>query len=85
MNINTGHLITDEGYQAMQDFQQKDYMLIPQELESAAERKLAGKPEAMVSLTSGGKLSSWASEQRRSKRKSRSKIAKESKKRNRKG
>lgn len=85
MNVNTGHLITSEMFQALQESQQRDYALVPQELESAAEKKLAGKPEAMVSLNSGGKLSKWASEQRRSKRKSRSKIAKQSRKRNRKG
>ena len=83
MNVNTGHLITPEMFQAMQDSQQKDYMQVPQELQSAAEKKLAGKPEATVSLASGGKLAKWASEQRKSKRKSRSKIARESRKRNR--
>lgn len=36
------------------------YTPVPDELLAAAERKLAGEDEAMVSLTSGGKLSRWA-------------------------
>lgn len=84
MNCNTGHLITNEMLQAMPDFQRELFMPVPQELESAAVKKLAGKPEAMVSLTSGGKLSKWACEQRRKKAKSgREKMAKESRRRNR--
>lgn len=88
MNVNTGHLITSERIQAMQEFQQefqqKGYMPIPQELEPAAEKKLAGKPEAMVSLTSGGKLSKWAGAQRK-RSKSKEKMVKESRRRNRHG
>lgn len=83
MNIDTGHLITDEMYREMQDFQQRGYASVPKELQPAAEKKLAGKNEAIVSLTSGGKLSKWASEQRKNKRKSRNKIAKQSRKQNR--
>ncbi|TGE35911.1 hypothetical protein E4K67_22610 [Desulfosporosinus fructosivorans] len=83
MNINTGHLITSEMFQELQP---KDFMPLPEELESAAQKKLAGKPEAMVSLTSGGKLSKWASEQRRKKGKSgRGKMVKDSRRRNRHG
>jgi hypothetical protein len=83
MDVNSGHLITDEAYREMQDFQQRNYTPVPKELQSAAEKKLADKTEAMVSLTSGGKLSKWASEQRKNKRKSRAKIAKQSRKQNR--
>jgi hypothetical protein len=42
---------------------------IPKELNQAAEKKLAGKDSAMVSLTSGGKLSRWAAAERKKKRK----------------
>jgi ABC-type enterochelin transport system substrate-binding protein len=42
---------------------------IPEELEHAAEAKLKGQDSAMVSLTSGGKLSKWAAKQRKAKRK----------------
>ena len=46
-----------------------NYEPVPEELRLAAERKLAGKDEAMVSLTSGGKLSKWAVKKRKAKRK----------------
>ena len=64
MNINTGHLITNEALQSLQDYQREEYMSVPQKLETAARKKLAGKNEAMVSLTSDGKLSKWAKTQR---------------------
>ena len=80
MNVNTGHLITSEMFQAMQEFQREEYTPVPKELHSSADKKLAGKSEAVVSLTSGGRLSKWASKQRKNK----SKVVKESRKRNRK-
>ena len=55
------------------------YVPVPPELNRAAKRKLAGKDEAYVSLTSGGELSKWAAKQRKAKRK----IAAESRKKNR--
>jgi len=45
------------------------YEPVPQELNKAAQKVLAGRPEAHVSLTSGGKLSKWASKKRKEKRK----------------
>jgi hypothetical protein len=51
------------------------YLPVPKELEGAATKKLAGRSEAYVSPSSGGKLSKWA----RSKRK----MVKSSKKKNR--
>ena len=82
MNVNTGHLVNNEMLQIMREsFPQEDYTPVPQELESAAAKKLDGKPEAFVSLTSGGKLSSWAREQRKKKRK----MVNESRRRNRHG
>ena len=53
---------------------------VPPELEEAAKKKLAGKDSAMVSLSSGGKLSKWAAQKRKEKRK----AAKLSRKANRK-
>lgn len=47
---------------------------VPQELEHAAERTLAGKDRSVVSKTSGGKLSRWAAKQRKAKRKSQRKA-----------
>lgn len=49
--------------------QERGYKEVPKELETAAEKKLSGKAEAYVSLTSGGKLSKWAAKQRKTKRK----------------
>lgn len=59
--------------------QERGYEPVPKELESAAKKKLAGKDEAYVSLTSGGKLSKWAAKQRKAKRK----MQKESRRKNR--
>lgn len=42
---------------------------VPDELNHAADRKLGGKDRAVVSKTSGGKLSRWAAKQRKAKRK----------------
>jgi hypothetical protein len=53
------------------------YELVPNELERAAEKKLAGRNEATVSLTSGGKLSRWAAKKRKEK------MVKESRRKNR--
>lgn len=83
MNIETGHLISPEMYKAMQEagsLNAADYTPVPEELELAAMKKLAGEQEAMVNLASGGKLAAWA----RANRKARRKMARESRKRNRK-
>jgi hypothetical protein len=47
----------------------KRFTPVPEELEPAAEKVLAGRDRAFVSKTSGGKLSRWAAEQRKAKRK----------------
>lgn len=54
--------------------------MLPPHLERAARKKLNGRKEAYVSLTSGGKLSRYAASVRKKKKK----IAKESRKINRK-
>lgn len=59
--------------------QERGYTEVPKELETAAKKKLAGKDEAYVSLTSGGKLSKWAAKERKGKRK----MQKESRRKNR--
>lgn len=64
----------------LENLYRQGYEEIPKELEAAAKAKLAGLQEAMVSLTSGGKLSKWASGKRKAKRK----MAAESRRRNRK-
>jgi hypothetical protein len=42
-----------------------NYERLPKSLEHAAKRKLKGKKRAVVSLTSGGKLSNWARKRRK--------------------
>ena len=87
MDTESGHLVTSE---MLEEILKKDsekakkYTPVPKSLEEAAKKKLAGKNEAMVSLTSGGKLSRWAAHDRREKkRKKARKNAKESRRRNR--
>ena len=77
MNPDTGHLkvIDEESMRLLHD----NYEQVPQELNRAVRRKLNGRSEATVSLTSGGKLSKWAAQ----KRKNRNKMAKQSRRANR--
>lgn len=85
MDVESGRLLTalrmaelrESGQ--MSDGERKNIEPVPKELERAAMMKLAGKQEAQVSLTSGGKLSKWAAK----KRKERRKMAKESRRGNR--
>lgn len=79
MDVDTGHLILAERSGELHSLMKQGYKPVPEELNRAAKRKLAGKKEAYVSLTSGGKLSNWAAQ----KRKARKKISRESRKRNR--
>jgi hypothetical protein len=75
MQADTGHLIrVQKGGQIP-----VGYDPIPEGLARAAEQKLNGNSEAYVSKASGGKLSKWASEKRKQKRK----MAKKSRKQNR--
>jgi len=69
MNTDTGHLV-DMNFDEMKRLYEKntDYEPVPKNLRHAAGRKLNGKKEAMVSLTSGGKLSRWAASKRKKKR-----------------
>lgn len=53
----------------MEELQKEGFTPVPPELEPAAIKKLAGQSQAVVSLTSGGKLSKWAAQERKKKRK----------------
>ena len=73
MNPDTGHLVDlekmDKKFHEMvirRSFikMKEDYIPIPKDLQNAAQKKLAGKPEAFVSRNSGGKLSNFAKQQR---------------------
>lgn len=80
MNPDTGHIVSlPDTEEMMRIYKDMGYEPIPEELQPAANKKLAGQNEAFVSLTSGGKLSKWAAD----KRKIRRKMARESRKRNR--
>lgn len=89
MDVNTGHLISGESLKLYEKHLRElrelekepiqNYEPVPDELHLAAKKKLAGKDEAMVSLTSGGKLSKWAAKKRKEKRR----MANQSKKANR--
>lgn len=82
MNPGTGHLLViGEGMpnREKRRMEASGYEPVPKELEVSANKKLTGRDEAMVSLTSGGKLSKWAASRRKAKRK----MAQASKRRNR--
>ena len=88
MNPDTGHLVDLMSDNAKEFAKEKGYDPVPDELEPAAKRKLAGKDEAYVSRNSGGKLSKWGAKKRKSKLvaqklKDKRKIARNSKKKNR--
>lgn len=75
MNCDTGHLVR----LGENEIPPVGYEPVPDNLLRAANKKLAGKNEAYVSLTSGGKLSRWAAKQRKAKRK----VVRASRRRNR--
>jgi len=61
MNVNNNHLI-DTTY----DPAPEGYIEVPENLNRAARRVLGKNKSAFVSVTSGGKLSSWARRMRNS-------------------
>lgn len=69
MNPNTGELVTNELLEKLEPEKKQGFVPVPSELNRGARRKLAGRESATVSLTSGGKLSKFAAEQRKAKRK----------------
>jgi hypothetical protein len=76
MNTDTGHLVDmQEGpfKDKLKKLAEQGYEPVPPELNHAAKVKLAGRHEAMVSLTSGGKLSRWAAKERKKKQKTKTK------------
>ena len=85
MNCSTGHLrsFSEVEIDAMcssgHNWCPPGYTPVPEHLSHAATQALAGRNEATISLTSGGKLSKWAANQR----KARKQMQKESRRRNR--
>ena len=66
MNCDTGHLVRH--IEMVDALERAQYERVPDRLVAAAEKKLNGANEAMVSLTSGGKLSQFAGETRKERR-----------------
>ena len=87
MDPDIGHLVSEKKLLEILEKEpekKERYKPIPEHLERAAQKKLAGKEEAMVSLTSGGKLSSWAAQERKAKtRKKARRTSEASRRRNR--
>lgn len=76
MNCNTGHLV--RSMDVISSDNSHAYIAVPANLQQAADKKLRGRAEATVSLSSGGKLSKWAASERKQRR-----LAKQARKRNR--
>lgn len=75
MNVDTGELVRlKQGQAVVGEFER-----VPPLLRAAAEKHLAGRDAAVVSLSSGGKLSKWARKRRKEKRK----AAQQARRRNR--
>lgn len=80
MNPNTNELVDPEELEKLvKQTKAEGFEPIPEELEHAAKVKLKGKPSAIVSKTSGGKLSKWAASKRKKQ------AQKAARRRNRKG
>ena len=79
MNDNTGHIVSEEILKQLKPVEREQYDILPVDLHRAAMAVLKGRKEGYVSLTSGGKLSRYAAQQRKKKRK----TVKASRRRNR--
>lgn len=84
MNVNTGHLIDTKSFQQdeFRELMKNGYQPVPIELEKAANEKLAGQKEVMVSLDSTCAIGKWAAKERKDK-KAKRKATQESQRRNR--
>lgn len=74
MNPLNNHLIGGEAFERLTQekgaqVRASDYITVPDHLNRAARRALAGRTETTVSMHSGGQLSRWAADQRKQKRK----------------
>lgn len=69
MNSDTNQLRVFFSHEDLANLTSEGFEQIPPELENAAKVKLAGRTEATVSRNSGGKLSKWAAQRRKARRK----------------
>lgn len=81
MDVNTGHLVADIDMVAELD--RHKYTKVPKHLHPEAERALAGQHEVTVNPNTAANLAAWATNQRKKSR-TRAKLAKKSRKANRK-
>ena len=67
MNPNTNELVDTSNMTEEEIYRlhNNGFVPVPQKLNRAAKRKLAGKKSAKVSFTSGGLLSNWAKQLRK--------------------
>ena len=81
MNTETNELflMTDEQRKAYEEMLNPAVVEVPEHLSRAARRALGKATKVTISKTSGGKLSRWAAQQRKARRK----AAKQARKRNR--
>ena len=68
MNPDTNELVRIDEIDELLNYQKKGFIPIPQTLHKAARLMLGDKKKAVVSRTSGGKLSRWAAKKRRQKK-----------------
>jgi hypothetical protein len=80
MNPDTGHLVAD--LSELKENVRKDYRSVPAPLRNEASRALAGKRETTINLNAQTNLAQWAANERK-KNRSRARIAKKSRARNR--
>lgn len=84
MNPYTGHIVAFKDIRKVEARYRDGFIELPETLNVAANKVLRGRKVAKVSLKSGGKLSRWAAaERKKDKERSRNRVAKQSRKRNR--
>jgi hypothetical protein len=80
MDAGTNHLVADLNSLKLED--RARYSRLPKHLQAEAERELAGRPDVYVNPNKQTALAQWAAKQRK-KNRTRAKIARSSRKRNR--
>ncbi len=74
MDVNTGHLITDEMYDKLEEELKRNYEQVPEILSLSAELELIGKKETYVGKEATSKIARWAKAKRKSKNRKMNKI-----------
>lgn len=74
MDINSGHVITEEELKHLALIEQERYMPVPDGLNRFARRALAGQQETTINLRSNSRLATFAREKRKEKRKAQKKA-----------